>query len=290
MPSGEVASGASRDSLLGVSYRHELQVAEVAARAAGAIVARYYEAGPIAVEHKADASPVTAADRDANAAILEILRAAFPADAILSEETPDDGARLAASRVWIVDPLDGTRDFVHRTDEFAVHVGLAVDGEAVVGAVYLPVSGALFAAARGAGAAREQGGARAPLRVSAARTDLAIGVSRHHLSDKLRAALDAGAAAPRRLITRTAPVGASVKHMRVAAGELDAVINLSSGELEWDTCAPEVVIREAGGTYTDADGQPFRYNQPDPEHRRGSIASNGACHAAMIALVRGYVG
>jgi 3'(2'), 5'-bisphosphate nucleotidase len=267
-------------------YGQELQVAEVAARAAGEIIARHYAAGPLAVEHKADDSPVTAADRDANAAILEILQRAFPADAILSEETPDDPTRLAASRVWIVDPLDGTRDFVQRTDDFAVHVGLSVDGEAVVGAVYLPVKGALYAAARGGGAWREQGGVRTPLRVSstAARADVKIGISRHFLSDKLRAALDAGAIANR------VPIGASVKHMAVSAGELDAVINLSSGELEWDTCAPEVVIREAGGRYTDGDGAPFRYNQPDPTHRRGSIASNGACHDTLIDLVRGYLG
>ncbi|HVK86975.1 MAG TPA: 3'(2'),5'-bisphosphate nucleotidase CysQ [Kofleriaceae bacterium] len=267
-----------------MSFARELQVAEVAARAAGELVARYYAAGPIAVEHKADASPVTAADRDANAAILEVLRAAFPGDAILSEESPDDGARLSATRVWIVDPLDGTRDFVKRTDDFAVHVGLAVDGEAVVGAVYLPVTRALFAAARGAGAWCEQGGARSALRVAPDRGDLRVGISRHHLSERLRAALDAGGIVDRR------PIGASVKHMRVAAGELDAVINLSSGELEWDTCAPEVVLREAGGSYTDGDGAPFRYNQPDPEHHRGSIASSGASHARLVDLVRGYLG
>ncbi len=268
-------------------YRSELETACRAARAAGEVVARHYARGPIAVEAKADDSPVTEADREANVVILELLRAAFPGDAILSEESPDDGARLAAERVWIVDPLDGTRDFVQRTDDFAVHVGLAVAGEAVVGAVYLPVAQTLYAAAKGAGSYREDDRTRTrqPLVVSrtAERANVRIGISRHFLSDRLRACLDGAG------ISERIPIGASVKHMAVAAGELDAVINLSAGEFEWDTCAPEVVLREAGGAYTDGAGQPFRYNQRDPGHARGSIASNGACHAALVTLVGPYL-
>ncbi|MGE3548029.1 MAG: 3'(2'),5'-bisphosphate nucleotidase CysQ, partial [Kofleriaceae bacterium] len=210
-----------------------------------------------------------------------VLRQAFPDDAILSEESPDDRSRVASRRVWIVDPLDGTRDFVQRSGDFAVHVGLAVDGEAVVGAVYVPVRDALYAAARGAGAWLEHAGNRSRLSVSTTttRSALKIGISRYHLSDRLRAALDAGA------ISNRIPLGASIKHMAVAAGTLDAVINLSSGEFEWDTCAPEVVVREAGGAYTDGAGRPFRYNQADPAHVHGSIASNRACHAALVALI-----
>jgi len=264
-----------------VAYSSELETAIRAARAAGEVIAGYYARGSVQVDLKADASPVTQADRDADAAIAAVIGAAFRDDAILSEETPDDEVRLSRSRVWIVDPLDGTRDFVQRTDDFAVHVALAVDGEPVVGAVFLPVTRALFAASRGGGAWREVGGARERLHVSAT-ADLAalrLGVSRHHLSERLRACLDGAQIASR------IPIGASVKHMRVAAGELDAVINLSSGELEWDTCAPEIVIREAGGVVTDGDGRPFRYNQRDLEHTRGSVASNGACHAELVALL-----
>ncbi|MGE0550335.1 MAG: 3'(2'),5'-bisphosphate nucleotidase CysQ [Kofleriaceae bacterium] len=262
-------------------FEAELETAIRAARAAGAIVAEHYAQGPGEVERKQDDSPVTGADRAANTAILDVIRAAFPQDAILSEETPDDHARLRSQRVWIVDPLDGTRDFVQRSGEFAVHVGLAVDGEAVVGAVHVPVQGALYAAAHGAGAWLEHQGARSRLAVSPTmtRADLRIGISRFHLSDRLRAALDAGEIANR------VAIGASVKHMAVAAGALDAVINLSSGEFEWDTCAPEVVVREAGGAYTDGAGRPFRYNQADPAHPHGSIASNRACHATLVELV-----
>nr|MBA3453697.1 3'(2'),5'-bisphosphate nucleotidase CysQ [Deltaproteobacteria bacterium] len=111
-----------------MTYSSELETAIRAARAAGSVIADYYARGSVQVDLKADASPVTQADRDADVVIAEVIRAAFPADAILSEETPDDHARLSRSRVWIVDPLDGTRDFVGRTDDFAVHVALAVDG------------------------------------------------------------------------------------------------------------------------------------------------------------------
>src|SRR6185295_7654657 len=114
--------------------------------AGGQIVAAHYARGELAVESKADRSPVTQADRDASARIVDLLRAALPGDAVLSEELPDDAARLACRRVWIVDPLDGTRDFVARTGQFSVHVGLAVDGEPVVGAVYQPVTEVLFSA------------------------------------------------------------------------------------------------------------------------------------------------
>lgn len=268
-----------------MAYSSELETAIRAAHAAGEIIAGYYAAGSVQVDLKADASPVTQADRDADAAIAAVLRAAFPDDAILSEESPDDEVRLSRSRVWIVDPLDGTRDFVGRTDDFAVHVALAVDGVPVVGAVFLPVTSTLYSATVGGGAWRETTGVRERLHVSAAvdRTALRIGISRHHLADRLRTCLDTAQ------ITSRFPVGASVKHMRLAGGDLDAVINLSAHEMEWDTCAPEIVIREAGGSYTDGDGRPFRYNQSDIEHHRGSVASNGACHADLIALVAPYL-
>ncbi len=275
-----------------MDYRRDLEIAERAAVAAGRLIAAHYASGGLAVELKADQSPVTQADHDANAAILEILRAAVPDDVVLSEESPDlgelvrDGARLSRPRVWIVDPLDGTRDFVARTGQFSVHVGLAVNGEAVVGAVYHPTTGILFAACKGGGAWRVDGRdptTRQRVHVSnvATTSELRIGVSRLNASARIGRCLAAAG-----LADKAVAMGASVKHMAVAEGALEAAINLSSGEQEWDTCAPEVVIREAGGMVSDAEGRPFRYNQPDVTHHHGSIASNGACHAALVELVK----
>jgi 3'(2'), 5'-bisphosphate nucleotidase len=268
-------------------FEKELQVARDVARAAGDVLIRHYAAGAIAVETKADQSPVTAADRDANTVIVQRLRAAFPADALLSEEVPDDyEQRRGRSRVWIVDPLDGTRDFVARSGDFCVHVGLAVDGQAVVGVVARPTTGAVFYASAGGGAFVEDNAGVRALRVSSvtAVSDLRMGVSRLNASRRLSAFLKAA-----RLEARALVMGASVKHMAVAAGALDAVVNLSPGEQEWDTCAPEVIVREAGGRFTDGDGGPFLYNQADPLHARGSIASNGACHDLLLQQLAPFV-
>jgi 3'(2'), 5'-bisphosphate nucleotidase len=271
-----------------VQYGTELAAAERAALAAGEVIAAHYAKGEIAVDTKSDQSPVTQADRDANAVIVELLRAAFPDDTILSEELPDDLARLGRHRVWIVDPLDGTRDFVARTGQFSVHVALAVDGAAVVGAVYQPVAKVLYSAAAGGGAWRVEPDVdkRTRLHVSdvAAPQWSKIGTSRLNATSRISEFLAATG-----LRDNAVPMGASVKHMAVAAGELDAAINLSPGETEWDTCAPEVVIREAGGAFTDGDGAPFRYNQRDVNHYRGSLASNGVTHAAWVELLRSHL-
>lgn len=269
-----------------MEHGRELAIAERAARAGGELVAAYYARGPIAVETKPDRSPVTEADRAAGAAIAGVLREAFPGDWILGEEDTDDLARLDRRRVWIVDPLDGTRDFIARTGQFSVHVGLAVDGIAVVGAVYQPVTDAMYAAAAGAGAWRTRGGERVRIAVSRTREpgELRTGTSRLNATSRLGQFLAAAG-----LDGRAVAMGASVKHMALAEGGLDLCVNLSPGEQEWDTCAPEVVIREAGGAFTDGDGRPFRYNQRDLGHYRGSVASNGACHDAVIELLRPHL-
>jgi 3'(2'), 5'-bisphosphate nucleotidase len=274
-----------------VDHTRDLEIAERAARAAGQAILRHYRGAGVRVEIKPDQSPVTDADLDANRIILDLLRAALPDDGLLSEELPDGEERLSKRRVWIIDPLDGTRDFIARTDQFCVHVGLAVDGVATVGAVYQPVAGLLFSACAGQGAHVQEadgdghGATRTPLRTSKVATpsEMRAGVSRLNAIGRLGQCLAATG-----LDRRAVAMGASVKCMALARGDLDLVLNLSPGEQEWDTCAPEVVIREAGGVFTDGDGRPFRYNQRETVHRRGSLASNGAGHAALLALLGPY--
>ena len=263
-------------------YEQELAIAKTVAREAGAIIMRHYARAEIAVSTKADKSPVTAADLEANAAITLALATAFAGDAILTEETPDDLARLANRRVWIIDPLDGTRDFVARTGDFCVHVGFAVDGEAVMGVVYQPTVDSLAFAARGGGAFEERDGQTRALHAStlSAPGEIRIGVSRLNLDEGLGKCLAAAGMAD-----RSVRLGASVKHIALARGDLDAVLNLSPSEQEWDTCAPEVIMREAGCTVTNGDGVPFRYNQPDLYRPRGSAASNGHCHSLVLRVM-----
>lgn len=268
-----------------MEFTRELEIAARTAREAGAVILGYYARGSIAVDTKSDASPVTAADRDANAVIVGRLRAAFPDDAVLSEELPDDGSRHGKQRVWIVDPLDGTRDFIARTDEFCVHIGLAVAGVPVVGAVFQPTAGALYLAAAGAGAFVESDGGRIPLRVPAhvPPDGLRVGVTRTAATGRLRTFLK-----ETDLAARAVSMGASTKLMALARGDLDAVVNLSPGEQDWDTCAPDAILREAGGTYTDTTGSAFVYNGADVTHRRGSLAAGPAAHALMLKLVAPY--
>jgi 3'(2'), 5'-bisphosphate nucleotidase len=263
-------------------YEKELEVAKAAAREAGEIIMRHYARPEIGVSAKADKSPVTAADLDANAAITARLAAAFPEDAILTEESPDDRSRLGKQRCWIIDPLDGTRDFVARTGDFCVHVGLAVGDEAVLGVVFQPAVDSLAWAASGEGAFEDRGGDTRRLKAStlSAAGQIRIGVSRLNLDDGLSRCLAAAG-----MSDRAVRLGASVKHIALARGDLDAVLNLSTSEQEWDTCAPEVIMREAGCTVTNGDGLPFRYNQPDLFRPRGSAASNGHCHKLVLRVM-----
>ncbi len=265
----------------------ELEVACQAAREAGAIIRRHYREPTATWRAKADRSPVTDADLEANRAILDRLTGRFPDDGILSEETRDDRRRLDCQRVWIVDPLDGTRDFVQRTGDFAVLIGLAVAGAPVLGVVYAPASDRLHYAVAGGGAfvTEGEGGIATRLAVSttADLTRFRVGITRLNVSPELERFL-AGSELGRHPVT----IGASIKMMALAGGDLDLTVCLNADEKEWDTCAPEVVVREAGGVVTDVDGSEFVYNQADVHHHRGILMSNGVRHADLVARVGPY--
>src|SRR5437660_2181896 len=136
------------------NYQREIEVATELARAAGAILLKHYNS-PFLVEQKINAldemEEVTAADREANDLIVERLAAEFPDDGILAEESKDTERRLEKDRVWLIDPMDGTKNFVQRDGDFAVQIGLAINGESVAGVVYQPVRDVLYRAARGDG-------------------------------------------------------------------------------------------------------------------------------------------
>lgn len=260
-------------------YEAEGKTAVAAALRGGAEVLRHYRAGAPAKD-KADGSPLTQADLDSEAAIRATIAAAFPADAIRGEEGADERAR-DAGRLWIVDPLDGTRDFVARTGDFAVCVGFSVAGQAVAGAVFHPTADALYEASLDGGAWKTAAGARTRLAVSD-RRGLRVGVSRFVVPDNLAAFVAAAGFA------EVHHVGACIKMLAVAEGALDATVCLHSRENEWDTCAMDILIREAGGAITDVDGQPFVYGRADVRHRRGIVISNGTDHAALCARAASF--
>lgn len=179
-------------------------------------------------------------DREANALILDALRAARPDDAILSEESADDPARLAARRVWIVDPLDGTREFAQGREDWAVHIALALDGVAAVGAVALPRAGLTFAS-------------DAPPPLPPLRTPPRMLVSRSRASTLCLNVAD-------RIGAELLPMGsAGAKAMAVLRGQAEIYLH-SGGQHQWDNCAPAAVALAAGLHASRIDGSPLVYN------------------------------
>ena len=260
-------------------YAHELHTAEQLARRAGAAILPMY--GKASADPGTADAPVTAADRAANRIIVEGLGSAFPGDPILSEESTDSVERLASERVWIVDPLDGTKEFLAQNGEFAVMIGLAVGGRAVVGAVYLPATDALYAASDGAGAFVERAGKRRPLRRTRfAGPGIRLVGSRSHPDPLVVRMAEALA------ITDVEPCGSvGVKCARIAENRRDLYVHPVPYLKEWDTCAPEVVAREAGCHVSDCEGNALDYNKRDPRQPHGLLACAPEFSARVLPVV-----
>src|SRR5262245_9805446 len=257
----------------------ELKKVEAIARLAGQAALRFY--GTVAAEYKEGNSPVTAADRAANDCILAGLHEAFPGDAILSEESQDSLDRLEEDRLWIVDPLDGTKEFLAQNGEFSVMIGLAVRGEPVLGVVYLPATDVLYSAERGAGAWVERAGQRERLACEHVNgKPLRMVGSRSH-PDPLLVSMQHALG-----ITDVRPSGSvGIKCALIAEKERDLYIHPVPYLKEWDTCAPEAILREAGGGVSDCTGAPLRYNTRDPVQPHGIVA----CAPGGMARVLGRV-
>ncbi|MCS6912915.1 MAG: 3'(2'),5'-bisphosphate nucleotidase CysQ [Myxococcales bacterium] len=262
----------------------ELAVACALAREGGKLSLRYrcaLEQDPtqLTLQHKADGEPVTAADHAVNALLAEGLRAAFPQDGLLSEEMPDDGSRHTAVRAWLVDPIDGTRDFVAGRPGFAVMIGLLCAGRPVLGVVYQPMTDTLYHAVSGQGAFRCQGSAPPErLTVSSVSNLAAVRMvsSASHRAPVVEA-LRHGAG-----IRDEMSIGSvGIKLSLIAAGERDLYVNPTGRTKLWDTCAPEVILREAGGELTDTCGAPLRYEGP-LSHPLGLVGSNGHVHKQAL--------
>src|SRR4051812_14017283 len=257
----------------------ELEAAKESAIDAGAILLRHFE-HKTAVRWKGKGNPVTDADQEASRFIVEALHRRFPLDGILSEEEVDNPDRLKKSRVWIIDPMDGTAEFVAGLTEFAVMIGLAVDGSPTMGVVYLPVEKKLYYAESGHGAYVESDSSTRQLRVSPESNpgQATIASSRSHDSvtlQRIREALGAGT------VVRVGGVG--LKVAMICEGRAHVYIHAGAGTNQWDTCAPEVILHEAQGRMTDAANQSIRYNTDNPRNLQGVIASNGLLHSAAVA-------
>src|ERR1700720_355937 len=256
------------------SYKHELRLAVEPAREAGAAVLDLYE-GPLDIEQKYDLDrrePVTQADRLANDLIVQAIRKEFPDDGILAEESVDTDRRLGKSRVWMIDPLDGTNGFIDGNGDFAVQIGLAHDGDCVLGVVYQPLPGVLYRAVQGQGTWIERQNEEPEQASVSDQTEfsmMCLAASRSHRSPRMDRVVKAFGVKQE---IRRGSVG--IKVGLIVERQCDLYIHLSPRTKQWDTCAPQVILREAGGRFSDIFGAPITYNSPQVQHRNGLIATN----------------
>jgi len=259
----------------------ELEVAKELARDAGRVLLEFY-AKDTQVHWKGLDDPVTAADQAANEMLARELSRRFPGDAVLTEELPDDLARLEKDRVWMVDPMDGTKQFIERIGEFAVMIGLAIEGEAKLGVVYNPTADRMYYAAPGAGAFVEEKWSTKRLRVAPVgdSSRMVMAMSRSHPSRKV-----SGVGEKLGVSKHIQSGSVGLKFGLIAEGRAHLYVNTTSRTSQWDTCAPEAILREAGGVVTDCDGETLRYNRAEIHNMRGVVASNGTIHDRALEAI-----
>lgn len=254
------------------------------ARDAGQGILRIYS-GHFDVDYKGPGDPVTDADRQANALICARLAAEYPDAAIVAEESSSESyaGYQQRARVFFVDPLDGTREFVARNGQFVVMIGLLVDDRPTLGVVYAPVSDTLWCGAEGLGAYRvDANGNQQTIHVGEVPEpeDARITVSRSHPSEHLKQVLQG--IKPRVVV----PMGsAGLKGSHVADNSADAYLALGPAGKHWDACAMDAVVSAAGGRVTDARGEPLDYRSPELELEHGILAANPALHRSLVSRI-----
>lgn len=238
------------------SLEREKQRAIALARQAGALLLKHQQAG-VEVEHKtSQEDPVTIADREASVLIMEGLKQAFPEDGLLSEEEPDNKERLKCDRVWIIDPIDGTREFTQNSPDFCVSIGLCVAGEPVLGVIYAPRTDELWSGVVGQGTEKNgqpvQSSQRQQHWVSVSETEYRLELKSMQ-ADWMK------------------PNGSTaLKLARVSSGEADGTFTMSPRS-EWDLAGGHALVRAMGGEVRRRDGQAIVYNQPNSTIEQGFV-------------------
>jgi myo-inositol-1(or 4)-monophosphatase len=245
----------------------ELDFAIETVREAGGLIMSYFRR-PLEIRQKAENDPVTMADLAADRFLRESFCRKFPEDGWLSEESPLDSGRFDRTRLWIVDPIDGTREFIHGIEQFSVSVALVTNHLPCVAVVYNPATGELFSAERGCGAFLNG------KRIRVSRTNelkqCRMIAGRHE--PKLIHMFSHGSA--------TAIGSIAYKMALIAAGAADVVLSLDQ-KWEWDVCAGDLLVREAGGRSTDRMGAELTFGNPVPR-LEGVVAANPELHIASL--------
>ncbi len=255
-------------------WNQQLTTAIAAAREAGNVIRKWYD-GAVTVTEKGHDNPLTEADTEADRVLRETLLGAYPDYGWLSEETKDSPDRLQRRRVWIVDPLDGTKEFIQHIPEFCVCIGLVEDGQPVLGVSYNPATDEMFAGAVGTPVLLNDAPVHVtPLadlpqaRVLASRSEVKRGEWSEFEQD-FRVELTGSVA---------------FKFALIAAGRADATFSLTPKN-EWDICAGTALVNLAGGKVTDRYGQPLTFNRPNPK-LPGLIASNANLYDPIVTLLK----
>ena len=251
-------------------YERELAAMQKAALDAEKKIKEVY-ATAFQVEIKSDDSPVTAADKGADTLIREELHKAFPAYAFLTEESKDDLTRLANDYVFIVDPVDGTKEFVARNGEFTTNIALAYQHHVVVGVINVPMKDVMYFAVKGQGAYKKEKG-KDPIRihVSDKTENLRALRSRRFFNGLEKELLEKHADK----ITSVFELGAALKFCAIAEGNAEVSYRESSGTKEWDIAAGTIILQEAGGFILKHDGTEYTFNREDVYNREGYVLAN----------------
>lgn len=254
-------------------YERELIAAEQAAREAGSAVMGLFR-GKFDVREKSKNNPVTTADLEANRIIREKIQKFFPQDGWLSEEDQDTSRRLSLSRVWVVDPIDGTKEFIEGVPQFAVSIAFVVEGRPAVAIVYNPAEDQFYKAAAGQGAFLNDQNIRVTPRADI--NGALLLVSRSEPQKKFQAFVDR---------CDIKPVGSIAYRLaKVAGGDGDGTITFRTIH-EWDICAGVLMVEEAGGKVIDGNGDLMMFNRELPKHR-GVVAANNGLADGLQALWR----
>jgi myo-inositol-1(or 4)-monophosphatase len=255
-------------------FARELKAAYLAALEAGDILVHHWNERGFTVNEKSRGNPVTTADFEADRKLKDILHGGFPDYGWLSEETADDGERLQRDRVWIVDPLDGTKEFIKGVPEFVVAIALAERGVPVLGVTYNPVKREIFWGGRGIGCYLDG----APVRVTST-ANLADAIVLASRSETARGEWKAF-----ENVVKTRSIGSvAYKLALVAAGRADATFTMKP-KSEWDIASGVALLVAAGGRISDIDGTTLQFNKPSVK-LKGFVASNTVLHEELERLI-----
>jgi 3'(2'), 5'-bisphosphate nucleotidase len=256
--------------------KKELEAAITAAKLAQKAILEVYETA-FTFESKSDDSPVTKADKRADEIIFNYLKSKFPTHGFLTEESEDDLSRLDKEFVWVVDPVDGTKDFIARNGEFATSIALVRNHEVVVGVVMAPVTGEYYYAVKDYGSFYVNGKVIRRIHVSKKTKNITVLLSNFHSKPEELALVERY----QDVIKTTKKKGSCLKLCAIAKGEAELTYRLSGGTKEWDIAASVLIVSEAGGIFVEPDGQKIIFNRPDVHNHKGYIVTNSALNMLL---------